>query len=406
MRTLNYKETYRELLTPEIVSYLAQIHEQKGQQNLFIEAHKDALTELLEIAKIQSTEASNRIEGIITTDDRLKKIVRNKTAPRNRNEREIAGYRDVLATIHENYDFIPVRPNMILQLHRDLYKFNNPGFGGNYKNSDNIIAEELPDGTKLVRFQPVPAWETPEAIETLCNTFNDAVNDPDMDPLLLMKQRGYRGGYSGITIFSSKIMCGQCGGWYGSKVWHSTDKYRRIIWQCNAKFKEKKHCRTPHLTEDEIKAAFVRVMDKLTTDRAMILEELREDQAMLTGTEDLEKEQKRLAEQMNVDADAVQEAIAENARVAQNQEEYSIRYEALSARFQETKDKYDAVTAEIAQRGIRRREFGRFIHSLEALPEMVTEFSEELWGSLVDHVTVHSKDNIVFTLTSGMEIKA
>ena len=186
MRTLNYKETYRELLTPEIVSYLAQIHEQKGQQNLFIEAHKDALTELLEIAKIQSTEASNRIEGIITTDDRLKKIVRNKTAPRNRNEREIAGYRDVLATIHENYDFIPVRPNMILQLHRDLYKFNNPGFGGNYKNSDNIIAEEQPDGTKLVCFQPVPAWETPEAIETLCNTFNDAINDPDMDPLLLM----------------------------------------------------------------------------------------------------------------------------------------------------------------------------------------------------------------------------
>ena len=92
--------------------------------------------------------------------------------------------------------------------------------------------------------------------------------------------------------------------------------------------------------------------------------------------------------------------------MALNQEEYSIRYEALSARFQETKDKYDAVTAEIAQRGIRRREFGRFIHSLEALPEMVTEFSEELWGSLVDHVTVHSKDNIVFTLTSGMEIKA
>ena len=186
MRTLNYKETYRKLLTPEIVSYMAQIHEQKGQQNLFIEAHKDALTELLEIAKIQSTEASNRIEGIITTDDRLKKIVRNKTAPRNRNEREIAGYRDVLATIHENYDFIPVRPNMILQLHRDLYKFNNPGFGGNYKNSDNIITEELPDGTKMVRFQPVPAWETPEAIETLCNTFNDAINDPDMDPLLLM----------------------------------------------------------------------------------------------------------------------------------------------------------------------------------------------------------------------------
>ena len=188
MRSLNYKETYQKLLTPEIVSYLAQIHEQKGQQNLLIEAHKDALSELLEIAKIQSTEASNRIEGIITTDDRLKKIVRNKTAPRNRNEREIAGYRDVLATIHENYDYIPVRPGMLLQLHRDLYKFNNPGFGGNYKNSDNIIAEEMPDGTKLVRFQPVSAWETPEAVEMLCNEFNEALKDPDMDPLLITEK--------------------------------------------------------------------------------------------------------------------------------------------------------------------------------------------------------------------------
>jgi len=186
MRSLNYKETYQKLLIPEIVSCLAQIHEQKGQQNLFIEAHEDALSELLEIAKIQSTEASNRIEGIITTDDRLKKIVRNKTAPRNRNEREIAGYRDVLTTIHENYDFIPIRPGMILQLHRDLYKFNNPGFGGKYKNSDNIIAEEMPDSTKQIRFQPVSAWETPETMETLCNEFNEALKDPNMDPLLLM----------------------------------------------------------------------------------------------------------------------------------------------------------------------------------------------------------------------------
>ena len=186
MRNLNYKETYQKLLTPEIVSYLTQIHEQKGQQNLFIEAHKDALTELLEIAKIQSTEASNRIEGIITTEDRLKMIVRDKTTPRNRNEREIAGYRDVLATIHENYDFVPIRPNTILQLHRDLYKFSNSAIGGSFKNSDNIIAEELPDGTKRVRFQPVPAWETSEAMDSLCSALQEALKDPEMDPLLLM----------------------------------------------------------------------------------------------------------------------------------------------------------------------------------------------------------------------------
>ena len=102
MRVLNYKEEYRKLLTPEIVSYLAKIHEMKGQQNLSIEAHKDVLSELLEIAKIQSTEASNRIEGIFTTDERLKKIVMDKTTPKNRGEREIAGYRDVLNTIHES----------------------------------------------------------------------------------------------------------------------------------------------------------------------------------------------------------------------------------------------------------------------------------------------------------------
>ncbi len=186
MRTLNYKTEYQTLLCREIEAYLAQIHEQKGQQDLFIEAQKDALSELLEIAKIQSTEASNRIEGIITTDDRLKKIVMNKTTPKGRSEREIAGYRDVLNTIHENYDFIPVRPGMILQLHRDLYKFSNSAIGGSFKSSDNIIAEELPDGTKRVRFQPVPAWETPEAMDSLCSALQEALTDPEMDPLLLI----------------------------------------------------------------------------------------------------------------------------------------------------------------------------------------------------------------------------
>ena len=186
MRQLHYKNEYKKLLSPEIVSYLVQIHEQKGQQNLFIEAQKDALSELLEIAKIQSTKASNRIEGIITTDDRLKKIVLNKTTPKGRSEREIAGYRDVLNTIHENYDYIPVRPGMILQLHRDLYKFSNSAIGGSFKNSDNVIAEELSDGTKKVRFQPVSAWETPEAIDSLCNAFQESLADSEMDPLLLI----------------------------------------------------------------------------------------------------------------------------------------------------------------------------------------------------------------------------
>lgn len=186
MREFNYKNEYAKLLTPNIVNMLTVIHEFKGEQTLFLEAESDLLTQLLEIAKIQSTEASNRIEGIITTDERLKLIVREKTMPKTRSEKEIAGYRDVLTTIHESYDYIPPRSSMILQLHRDLYKFSGMSIGGNFKNSDNVIAEKLPDGTQRVRFQPVSAWETPETMDRLCDEFIKSVNDPEMDPLLLI----------------------------------------------------------------------------------------------------------------------------------------------------------------------------------------------------------------------------
>ena len=166
MRDFNFEREYKKLLTPDIVSYIAQIHEYRGKY-ASNNVQKELLSELLEIARIQSTEASNRIEGIITTDERLKKIVYEKTMPKTRSEREIAGYRDVLATIHENYLYIPVSSNMILQLHRDLYKFSGNEYGGSFKSTDNVIAEELPDGTKRVRFQPVPAWETAEMINNL-----------------------------------------------------------------------------------------------------------------------------------------------------------------------------------------------------------------------------------------------
>ncbi len=186
MRAYDYNQKWQTLLTPEIVSMLSQIHEFKGEQNLFIEAQSDTLTQLVEIAKIQSTEASNKIEGIYTSDERLKKLVTNKTTPKTRNEQEIAGYRDVLSTIHESYDFIPVKPSIILQLHRDLYKFSGKSIGGSYKNSDNVIAEEDDAGNRFVRFEPVTAWETPAAIEALCSAFDDVVSRSEADPLLII----------------------------------------------------------------------------------------------------------------------------------------------------------------------------------------------------------------------------
>ena len=186
MRRYSYIDKWKELLTPEIVALLTQIHEYKGEQTLFVEAKSDTLTQLLEIAKIQSTEASNKIEGIYTSDERLKKLVLSKTAPQTRNEQEIAGYRDVLETIHDSYEFIPVRPAILLQLHRDLYKFSGMSIGGTYKTADNVIAEEDSEGTKFVRFSPVPAWETPEAIEKLCAAFDEAMAQAEIDPLLLI----------------------------------------------------------------------------------------------------------------------------------------------------------------------------------------------------------------------------
>ena len=186
MRNYDYREKWKTLLTPDIVSLLTSIHEYKGEQRLIADRYADALTDLVDIARIQSTESSNKIEGIYTSNERLKKIVLDKTMPRTRNEQEIAGYRDVLNTIHENYGFIPIRSALFLQLHRDLYKFQGAGTGGTFKKVDNVITETDESGKSRVRFQPVPAWETPESVDRLCTAYYQALNEPDVDPLLIM----------------------------------------------------------------------------------------------------------------------------------------------------------------------------------------------------------------------------
>ncbi|MCC2254700.1 Fic family protein [Ruminococcus sp. CLA-AA-H200] len=185
MRTFDYKKRYEKLLQPDIVALVAQIHEYKGKQMSFGEAKADALSQLLEVAKIQSTESSNKIEGIYTSEDRLKKIVRDKTMPKTRSEKEIAGYRDVLNTIHQNYDYIPVKSSIFLQLHRELYKFAGSA-GGGFKSADNVTVQEDGLGNKMIRVQSIPAWETPVYIDTICDAFQEACQDPQYDPLILI----------------------------------------------------------------------------------------------------------------------------------------------------------------------------------------------------------------------------
>ncbi len=186
MRTFDYLNLPGPLLTPEISNLLSAIHEYRGKQALFITARRDVLQSLLKIAEIQSTDASNRIEGIYTSDARLRELVMQKVEPGNRNEREIVGYRDVLRTIHENYEYIPVKPNTILQLHRDLYSYHPSGMGGHWKSADNLIAETDVVGNKRTRFTPPPAFETPKAMRALCEAYNEAVAQEHYDPLMLM----------------------------------------------------------------------------------------------------------------------------------------------------------------------------------------------------------------------------
>ncbi len=171
-------------LNSEIMAAIAKLHEYKGREDLLLEANRDGLNTLVEASKIQSIDASNRIEGIFTSYKRLKELVEKKSAPQNRSEQEIAGYREVLKTIHESHDYISLTPNVILQLHRDLYTYA-PG-GGNFKNVDNVIAETDLDGNQFTRFTPVPAFQTPEFISNLCQEFSKVFLEDKIDKLLLI----------------------------------------------------------------------------------------------------------------------------------------------------------------------------------------------------------------------------
>lgn len=186
MRKFDYKKLSEKSWDNEILLLCSKIHECKGRQDLFVRQKPTQLDRLVEISKIQSTEASNRIEGIVTTSTRMKQLFKEKTTPKNRDEKEILGYRDVLNTIHESHDYIDVSPNHILQLHRDLLKRAGFTYSGHFKNTQNYIKETKPDGTEVVRFTPLAPYETPDAIEMICRSFSETLAMENVDPLILI----------------------------------------------------------------------------------------------------------------------------------------------------------------------------------------------------------------------------
>lgn len=186
MRVFDYGKLARYKWDVEIINLLVKIHEHKGKQELFLKQKPGILDKLVEIAKIQSVEDSNKIEGIVTTTSRIKELMREKTIPRNRDEEEILGYRDVLHTIHESYEYIPIHSNYILQLHRDLFKYSEKGIGGRYKSTQNSIVGKDREGNTIEIFKSLSPYETPRAIESICDELNKALDANEVDALLLI----------------------------------------------------------------------------------------------------------------------------------------------------------------------------------------------------------------------------
>ena len=186
MRNFNYSKIKDKKWDSQILSLVTSIYKYKGKQELYLKQRSEELNKLVEVAKIQSTEASNEIEGIVTTSARLKKLVEEKTAPRNRNEEEIAGYRDVLNLIHENFDVISISKNYILQMHKMIFRYMDNPFAGKTKNIQNYITINYPNSKSEILFTPLSPFETPEALENICNEYNKVIGNFDIDPLLVI----------------------------------------------------------------------------------------------------------------------------------------------------------------------------------------------------------------------------
>lgn len=185
MKRFDYENIYNNLIDAKVMELVAGVHEYKGKQELYASSSPEALSLLEEVARVHSTASSNTIEGIATSDERLRKLVQKKARPKTSAEEEIAGYREVLSLIHDDYDNIELSHSSILQLHKMLYKYSASGFAGKFKTSDNMIVDVARDGTKSVRFKPLNAAQTPQAVKDICKEYNSSV-EAGMDPLVLI----------------------------------------------------------------------------------------------------------------------------------------------------------------------------------------------------------------------------
>ncbi len=238
---------------------------------------------------------------------------------------------------------------------------------------------------------------------------HEAIIDPEVFEMVQMefeRRSAETNCHGGLYAFSHKIKCGECGSWYGSKVWHSNDKYRRKVWRCNSKTYGDTKCKTPHLTDEAIIEKFISAVNKLLKNKKSVIADIELIKGKLYDTADLVAEQEQLADELRLVTELVQQAIKENSITALDQVEYQKRYDTLSKRYNSTEEKLDSVTAEIEKKELARAALSDFQKSLRSRQQLLTEFDEEVWFTLVDYATVYRKDDIRFTFKDGTEIKA
>lgn len=221
----------------------------------------------------------------------------------------------------------------------------------------------------------------------------------------IKKRKKVRGYKTSGNCFSGKIVCGECGNFYGSKVWHSTSKYRRVIWQCNSKFKNSENCSTPHLYEDKIKQAFVEAFNSLIENKEEILKGYEEIIQALTDTSKLDKESNKLKREMEIVTEMLRKCLEENAHSALNQAEYEERYKALAARYESIKKYIEGINEKWLERSAKKENIEMFIKELESRGSLITEFDEELWLGTVEKVIVNTEEKITFVFKDGMELE-
>ena len=282
----------------------------------------------------------------------------------------------------------------------------------NAKTIQGILRNEKYTGCARIQKTFTPDFLTKKAVKNcgqvpsyFVEQSHPAIIDPAVFEMVQreMERRTREGGrYSGVSIFSGKIRCGECGGSFGAKVWHSTDKYRRIIYRCNNKYDGQK-CRTPHVTEEEIKEAFVTAFNRLVTEREEIIANARFVRQTLCDTTVLTEEKVKLQQELAVLVEMTENCVRQNARIAQNQEEYQRHYEGLVARYDAAKARFDEATEAISAKEAQSERLAEFIKRLKAQPEPVAVFDSQLWASMVECVTVSKGMTVVFR--DGTEIR-